>query len=423
MPSCKSKSTLIVALVFITVSLCSVVPGNAQSVVVLPTICDANQPNGLATCSTKEFGEILFIKFDSYYQYTSDEIQTPYSSEYYGCVAEKYKLLMESWWDISKAKFPRTFFAVNSPESMLTTAKSILDWTIKTEAQFSVISNSDVELCILGWLRAFKLVGGVRYSVTELNQKMTNFKREYNLEYHDIYLNYLKEIESSATSSDTDPLFESLKSQIANSFQIHGVNRISAHLSLLKDLKVSAQTALVVAANERKALDASAAATAAKDAAAAKAASKVAAKEAARAAAKDAAQAKAAKAAAAAAAKESAKVAAKTKAALAAGRAKGMCFSTGMGRWFNDGQTAKWFGSEYLCQKGDWKTVTNGGSNSGQVKQKILIAQYCELKATALTSSVYGQQYIWTIWNKWSDGSKSVATGGAGYSDQVPVEC
>ena len=75
------------------------------------------------------------------------------------------------------------------------------------------------------------------------------------------------------------------------------------------------------------------------------------------------------------------------------------------------------------CDDGEWKVV--GGSQSGgsSSSNKTVVSQFCNLSTTGMTSSWKGTMYSWVIYNKWSDGSKSVASSGSGYANTVPYGC
>jgi len=77
------------------------------------------------------------------------------------------------------------------------------------------------------------------------------------------------------------------------------------------------------------------------------------------------------------------------------------------------------------CVNGRWSKPTKSGGSSGGGSSggKTLVSQNCTISTTGLTSDWYGAQYSWTIWNNWSDGSRSVASMGSGYINQVPFGC
>ena len=58
-----------------------------------------------------------------------------------------------------------------------------------------------------------------------------------------------------------------------------------------------------------------------------------------------------------------------------------------------------------------------------QQQTKVVINQTCEAKATAMSSNLKGTYYSYRIYNNWSDGTTSIATGGFGYSNQLPSIC
>ena len=97
-------------------------------------------------------------------------------------------------------------------------------------------------------------------------------------------------------------------------------------------------------------------------------------------------------------------------------------------KWVDDGGT---FSSDagkttYKCNNGAWTLISSGnsgGSSGGSTNKKTVVSVFCEKRTNGLTSDWYGPSYSWTIWNVWSDGSRTVATMGSGYSNQVPSGC
>jgi hypothetical protein len=127
----------------------------------------------------------------------------------------------------------------------------------------------------------------------------------------------------------------------------------------------------------------------------------------------------------------SANSAANRKAALIAAtekiKASGGCRIGNSNSWTENGYSYNFSEGARICTKGKWskpiKTSPSGsGSGSNSTKQ-TLVNKTCDLKATAMSSGWSGQNYSWTIWNNWSDGSKTVASMGSGYANSVPNGC
>jgi hypothetical protein len=91
------------------------------------------------------------------------------------------------------------------------------------------------------------------------------------------------------------------------------------------------------------------------------------------------------------------------------------------GGWYNFSEGSR------QCTKGKWGkpylSPSTGGSSSNNSKNRTLVNKTCDLRAGAASSDWYGQNYSWTIWNNWSDGSKTIASAGSGYANSVPVGC
>ena len=99
------------------------------------------------------------------------------------------------------------------------------------------------------------------------------------------------------------------------------------------------------------------------------------------------------------------------------------------GLMVKNGASIRYSDGTRTCVNGKWSDPKNssGGSNSGGSgggnSGRTLISTTCTLSTTGLTSDWNGAQYSWTIWNIWSDGSRSVASMGSGYGNQVPYGC
>lgn len=56
-------------------------------------------------------------------------------------------------------------------------------------------------------------------------------------------------------------------------------------------------------------------------------------------------------------------------------------------------------------------------------EQVFLVDQICEAHEYGLSSSWYGVDYSYQIYDVWSDGSRSYSSGGFAYIDQLPYFC
>lgn len=85
---------------------------------------------------------------------------------------------------------------------------------------------------------------------------------------------------------------------------------------------------------------------------------------------------------------------------------------------FSDGNTEE-------CNNGEWVLVKQSSSQkrSNSKPAKTVVQRWCEARANGMTSSWWGQNYSWKIWNQWSDGSKTVERMGSGYAKDLPNGC
>ena len=95
--------------------------------------------------------------------------------------------------------------------------------------------------------------------------------------------------------------------------------------------------------------------------------------------------------------------------------------------WTENGDSYNFSEGSRKCTKGIWskpiKTTSPGTGSSSNSTKLTLVSKSCDLRANAMSSSLSGQNYSWTIWNNWSDGSKTVASMGSGYANSVPNGC
>ena len=133
------------------------------------------------------------------------------------------------------------------------------------------------------------------------------------------------------------------------------------------------------------------------------------------------------KKAAAALAVQQKKDAAASKAANEKIKASGGCQIYKSNSWTANGGWYNFPEGSRQCTKGKWSnpylSPSTGGSSSNNSKNRTLVSKTCDLRAGAASSDWYGQSYSWTIWNNWSDGSKTVAIAGSGYANSVPSGC
>jgi len=105
--------------------------------------------------------------------------------------------------------------------------------------------------------------------------------------------------------------------------------------------------------------------------------------------------------------------------------ASGGCQDPTSGLVIKNGFSLNYTDGTRTCVNGRWSKPTKSGGSSGGGSSggKTLVSKTCTISTTGLTSDWYGAQYSWTIWNNWSNGSRSVASMGSGYSNQVPSGC
>jgi hypothetical protein len=124
------------------------------------------------------------------------------------------------------------------------------------------------------------------------------------------------------------------------------------------------------------------------------------------------------------------KDAAADKAAIEKIKARGGCQIDKSNRrysWYENGDWYNFPDGTRKCTNRKWgepskNSRSNGGSGNNS-KNRSLVSKSCDLRAGALSSSWNGQSYSWTIWNNWSDGSKTIASAGSGYANSVPNGC
>ena len=108
-------------------------------------------------------------------------------------------------------------------------------------------------------------------------------------------------------------------------------------------------------------------------------------------------------------------------------KASGGCQKGNSTSWTENGYSWNFSEGTRICIKGKWgkplNTAPSGNGSGSNSTKRTLVNKTCDLKATAMSSSFSGQNYSWTIWNNWSDGSRTVASMGSGYANAVPNGC
>lgn len=108
-------------------------------------------------------------------------------------------------------------------------------------------------------------------------------------------------------------------------------------------------------------------------------------------------------------------------------KASGGCRIGNSNSWTENGYSYNFSEGSRKCTKGKWskpiKTSPSGGSSSNNSKNRTLVNKTCDLRTGTTSSDWYGQSYSWTIWNNWSDGSRTIAIAGSGYANSVPNGC
>ena len=70
------------------------------------------------------------------------------------------------------------------------------------------------------------------------------------------------------------------------------------------------------------------------------------------------------------------------------------------------------------CRNGTWVLVAQAPRQT-----KTVVSQICSTQPTGMSSSWHGVMYSYSIYDVWSDGSKTRRSGGMAYGDQLPEIC
>jgi len=392
----------------------------------IPSVCDLSNPSKPKGCTTKDLGELLRKQIETYIAFAPYEE----NNEYEMCIASQYKLLWKQWfgpYESSEYRLDRwSSETEDSVDFLAKMASAQLVWVKEVESNFKTIDHDRVKSCLEFW------VYRLNYDYGPIPE--ASYKKRFNAEYHDIFAKYLVASNENVKTNGSNQrnLYNSFLQEIFAVYDTVGKRRISDHFKLIAKIKSVAETALLSGSQESKRIaeknNALAQAQALADAKAA-AAKKVATDQ--------------------ANARARAKVLASggcinkvTGGAIANGQRSfgntcvngrliadkpaastsqsGSCQDPTSGMLVKNGASIKYSDGTRTCVNGRWSNPTKSGGSSGG---KTLVSKTCTISTTGLTSDWYGAQYSWTIWNNWSDGSRSVASMGSGYSNQVPSGC
>ncbi len=99
---------------------------------------------------------------------------------------------------------------------------------------------------------------------------------------------------------------------------------------------------------------------------------------------------------------------------------QGSCkyFRSGVPTWAPDGSQKKFSDGVNECRDGSWVVIAPTPRPT-----KSVVGQTCSTRPTGMSSSWHGVMYSYSIYDVWSDGSKTLRSGGMAYGDQLPSIC
>ena len=370
----------------------------------IPSVCDLSNPSKPKGCTTKDLGELLRKRIETYIEFAPYEE----NNEYEMCIASKYELqlLWKQWFE--RYEYSEYRLADWSDESQASVellakmASAQLEWVKKVEGNFKKIDHDKVKGCLEFWVYRLHPDYGPIPEAT--------YKQYFNREYHNIFAKYLVASNENVKTNGGNQrnLYNSFLQEVFAVYDTVGKRRISDHFKLLTSIKSVAETALLSGSQESKRIDelnkAAARAQALADAKAA--AAKKALDEAARKRQE---------------ALDKANSKASTKKPSVSTSKSGSCQDPTSGMLVKNGASIKYSDGTRTCVNGKWSSPSISGGSSRS--KKTLVSKSCELSTTGLTSNWYGIEYSWRIYDHWSDGSKSIASIGSGYGNQVPYGC
>jgi len=377
---------------------------------VIPSACNASNPSQPKGCVVKDFGALLRKQIETYVAFTNEK-DSRFESEYKSCIARENKLLWEQYFgsfesNQSRFEFPQDK-SISAAEYLTAMANAQIDWINKVEGYFASINHDQVKSCL-------------EFMVYSLNSDYgpipeKNYKREWTADYHEIFAKYLiaSEENMKVNPANRKNLYNQFLSEVFAVYNTAGKQRIDKHLKLLLPIRAIAESAKLVANKEKTEIITDQAKAAAQAKSLAEAQAKREAELQARAdkEARD-------KALADARARAKQKKANTNEGAKLL--ANGGCQDPTLGIIVKNGGSIKYSDGTRTCVNGKW---SNPNRSSGSSGGKTLVSKTCTKSTTGLTSDWNGAQYSWTIWNNWSDGSRTVATMGSGYLNSVPYGC
>lgn len=437
-----AKSKFIFTAMFLLIfspSLTPATPVLSSPSRVIPSACNVSNPSQPKGCVVKDFGALLRKQIETYVAFTNEK-DSRFESEYKSCIARENKLLWEQYFgsfesNQSRFEFPQDK-SISAAEYLTAMANAQIDWINKVEGYFASINHDQVKSCL-------------EFMVYSLNSDYgpipeKNYKREWTADYHEIFAKYLiaSEENMKVNPANRKNLYNQFLSEVFAVYNTAGKQRIDKHLKLLSPIRAIAESAKLVANNEKAKIITDGAKAAAQAKSLAEAQAKREAELQARA---D----KEAQSKVLADAQARAKVLANggcmnkvTGGAIANGQRSfgntcvngrliadkpavstsksGSCQDPTSGMLVKNGASINYVDGTRTCLNGKWSNPMKSGGSSGG---KTLVSKTCTKSTTGLTSDWNGAQYSWTIWNNWSDGSKTVASMGSGYLSSVPYGC
>jgi|688.fasta_scaffold238204_1 hypothetical protein len=353
------------------------------------SICDMTNPIKPLGCSVTDLNKMLVQKLAVYVAFGGEKVTRP--TEEQSCVGSANKLWLTA--DYEFQHFDRWEpDRWHGPYPYLSAI--VTKWAQKIEKNWSL---NLLPQC-LGWRSDIGL--------DWVSNPEEAYKARFRSEYWDIFARQRVALEANNTGKSWSEykrvVQEGVSAEVISMFEIVGKQFVDDYFKLYSDIKTLAESTQVAAQQEKEKKELS---------------DRVA-------------EAKQKKNAAAERAVQEKKDAAADKAAIEKIKARGGCQIDKSNRrysWYENGDWYNFPDGTRKCTNRKWgepskNSRSNGGSGNNS-KNRSLVSKSCDLRAGALSSSWNGQSYSWTIWNNWSDGSKTIASAGSGYANSVPNGC
>ena len=247
----KSKfivTTLLLSLV--SSSLASASPSDlSPRARLIPSVCDLSNPSKPKGCTTKDLGELLRKRIETYIAFAPYEE----NNEYEMCIASQYKLLWKQWFGpYERSEYRLADWSDETEASVVFLAKMAdaqLVWVKEVESNFKKIDHDKVKSCLGFWVYRLHPEYGPIPKATYI--------KYFNLEYHDIFAKYLVASNENVKTNGGNQrnLYNSFLQEVSAVYDTVGKNRISDHFKLLAKIKSVAETALLSGSQESKRID------------------------------------------------------------------------------------------------------------------------------------------------------------------------